>query len=263
MEIAIMITVRNILVLAAAGALVACASGGGSGGGQTSKRVQAIQAAIASPDRPAKDRDEDAKRKPVEVMSLSGVAPGQRVIDIFSSGGWYAELLARTVGPKGQVYAQNPPSVLKRFGDKAIVERLANNRLPNVVRWDKEVNALDLAPNSFDGAMINLVFHDLQWISQDVPGFLKDLHGALKRGAWVAVIDHSAPAGTRDSFAKDPRGQHRIDEAFTRELFEAAGFKLTTTSDILRNPADDRQKSFFAPDMRDKLTDKFIHIYRK
>lgn len=240
--------------------LVACTSNSAP---QPSKRVLAIQAAVASADRPAKDRDEDAKRKPAEVLALTNIQPGQRVIDIFSAGGWYAEILSRTVGPKGQVYAQNPPSVLKRFGDKAIVERLANNRLPNVLRWDKEPNELDLAPNSFDGAMINLVFHDLFWISKDVPAFLVDLHKALKKGAWVAVIDHTAPAGTRDSFAKDPRGQHRIDEAYTRELFEAAGFKLTTSSDLLRNSADDRQKAFFAPDMQGKTTDKFIQIYRK
>ena len=257
-------TLRNLLAMVAAIALVACASTGGGGGApRLTRQAQAIQAAVASPDRPAKDRDEDVKRKPVEVMTLAGVAPGQRIIDIFSSGGWYAELLSRVVGPKGRVYAQNPPSVLKRFGDKAITERLANNRLPNVVRLDKEPNALELAPNSLDGAMINLVFHDLQWITQDVPGFLGDLHQALKKNAWVAVIDHAAPAGTRDSFAKDPRGQHRIDEAFTRGLFEAAGFKLAATSDILRNPADDRQKAFFAPEMRDQLTDKFIYIYRK
>lgn len=254
-------TMRNLLAMAAAIALVACASEGGAP--KPTRQAQAIRAAVDSPDRPAKDRDEDAKRKPVEVMTLAGVAPGQKVIDIFAAGGWYTELLSRVVGPKGRVYAQNPPSVLKRFGDKAIIERLAGDRLPNVVRLDKEPNALELAPNSLDGAMINLVFHDLQWITQDVPGFLGDLHKALKKGAWVAVIDHAAPAGTRDTFAKDPRGQHRIDEAFTRELFEAAGFRLAATSDILRNPADDRQKAFFAPEMRDRLTDKFIYIYRK
>ncbi len=253
---------RSSLIFCAMVALAACASGPSSDGAP-SKRVQAIQAAVASPDRLAKDRDEDAKRKPVEIMTLTGVAAGQRVIDIFSAGGWYAELLSRAVGPKGQVYAQNPPSVLKRFGDKAIVERLANNRLPNVVRWDKEVNEMALAPASFDGAMINLVFHDLHWISKDVPGFLTDLHKAMKQGAWVAVIDHSAPAGSRDSFAKDPRGQHRIDEAFTRQMFETAGFKLAASSDILRNAADDRQKAFFAPELKDVATDKFIQIYRK
>jgi predicted methyltransferase len=256
-----MSSLRKLAVSIVAVTLAACAGSGAAG--KPSKRVQAIEAAVASPDRPVKDRDEDSKRKPAQVLTMTGVAPGQRVIDIFSSGGWYAELLARSVGPQGQVYAQNPPSVLKRFGDKAIIERLANNRLPNVVRWDKEVNDMDLADSSFDGAMINLVFHDLLWISQDVPDFLADLHKALKKGAWIAVIDHAAPAGTRDSFAKDPRGQHRIDEAYTRELFEAAGFKLNATSDIMRNPADDRQKSFFAPEMRTQQTDKFIHIYRK
>jgi predicted methyltransferase len=237
----------SALLIAGLGLLAACA--GGPGGSEVSRRAQAIEAALASPDRPAKDREQDAQRRPAEVLALTSIEPGQRLIDIFSAGGWYAEILARTVGPQGQVYAQNPPSVL--------------NRVPNIVRWDKELNALDLAPGSFDGAMINLVFHDLLWISQDVPGFLRDLNRALKKGAWVAVVDHSAPAGTRDAFAKDPRGQHRIDEAYTRELFEAAGFKLVTSSDMQRNAADDRQKAFFAPEMQGKQTDKFIHIYRK
>jgi predicted methyltransferase len=251
----------SALLIAGLGLLAACA--GGPGGSEVSRRALAIEAALASPDRPAKDREQDAQRRPAEVLALTSIEPGQRLIDIFSAGGWYAEILARTLGPQGQVYAQNPPSVLKRFGDKAIVERLAGNRVPNIVRWDKELNALDLAPGSFDGAMINLVFHDLLWISQDVPGFLRDLNRALKKGGWVAVVDHSAPAGTRDAFAKDPRGQHRIDEAYTRELFEAAGFKLVTSSDMQRNAADDRQKAFFAPEMQGKQTDKFIHIYRK
>jgi predicted methyltransferase len=242
--------------------LVACSSGG-SATSKSSPKQEMLAAAVANAGRSTADRDQDAKRRPTEVLALTQIAAGQRVIDIFSAGGWYAEILAYAVGPNGQVYAQNPPSVLKRFGDKPITERLANNRLPNVVRWDREMNDLQLGPASFDGAMINLVFHDLFWIAQDVPAFLNDLHMGLKKGAWVAVIDHSAPIGTRDAMAKDPRGQHRVDEVFTRELFEKAGFKLVGESQMMRNPSDDRQKAFFAPELREQQTDKFIQIYRK
>ena len=167
------------------------------------------------------------------------------------------------VGPKGHVLAQNPPSVLARFGDKPITERLANNRLPNVERLDKPLNEMGLKAASLDGALANLVFHDFYWITPNVDGVLTDLHAALKPGAWVAVIDHSAPAGTRESFAKDVRGQHRIDEEFVKERFAKAGFVLEAESDVLRYPADDRKEAFFAPSMQGKTTDKFVLRFRR
>jgi predicted methyltransferase len=227
------------------------------------QRNAAIQAAVDSPDRPAKDREQDAKRLPADMLRFSGVAPGQKVIDLFSAAGWYAELLSRTVGPTGEVYLQNPPSIFQRMGDKGVVERLAGNRLPNAVRWDKPMNDMDLPAEHFDGAMINLVFHDFFWLSQDVDDILADLNKGLKHGAWVVVIDHSAPAGSLDSFAKDPRGQHRIDEALTKEKFLKAGFVLEAQSDLLRNAADDRQNAFFAPAMQGKVTDRFALRFRK
>jgi predicted methyltransferase len=254
-------SLRNFLAGAAlCAALAACATTSQPG---AAARDAAVRAAVENPGRPAKDREQDARRLPVEVMRFAGVAPGQKVIDLFSAGGWYAELLSRTVGPKGEVYMQNPPSIFQRMGDKAVVERLAGNRLPNVMRWDKPLNDMDLPAGHFDGAMINLVFHDFFWLSQDVDDILADLNKSLKKGAWVAVIDHAAPAGSLDSFAKDPRGQHRIDEDLAKQKFARAGFVLEAESDLMRNAADDRQKAFFAPEMQGKATDKFVLRFRK
>jgi len=224
-------------------------------------REAAVRAAVDHPDRSAKDRAQDEKRRPVDIMLFAGVAPGQKVIDLFSAGGWYAELLARAVGPGGQVYLQNPADV--RMGAKDVDARLANDRLPNVVRWDKNMNDMALPPAYFDGAMINLVFHDFFTLSKDVDDVLADLHAGLKRGAWVVVVDHSAPAGTGASFATDPRGAHKIDEALVKAMFAKAGFKLEAELDLFRNPADDRQKSFFAPEMQGRTTDKFVLRFRK
>ncbi|MEZ5564506.1 MAG: hypothetical protein R3F24_02870 [Gammaproteobacteria bacterium] len=245
--------------------LVGCAGSGTTTHKPASPAVReaAIKAAINNPDRPVKDHEQDVKRKPADVLAFSGIEPGQKVIDMMSAGGWYAELLSRVVGPTGQVYMQNPPSVLERNGGKAVVERLANNRLPNVVRWDKPLNDMQLPGNYFDGAMINLVFHDFYSISTDVDDVLADLYKALKKGAWVVVVDHAAPVGTGNSFATNPRGQHRIEEAFAKAAFTRAGFKLDGESSVLRNPADNRQKAFFAPEMKGINTDKFVVRFRK
>jgi len=225
----------------------------------------AIQAALDNADRPAKDRERDEGRKPGLVLEFIGVRPGQTLIEYFAAGGITAEILARAVGPQGKVYMQNPPWVLERPNMvKAAGDRVAGNRLPNVVRVDKPLEALGLPPNSVDGAVMNLVFHDMFWLSDDVPKVLADLHRTLKPGGFVGVIDHAAPAGTGPAYAKDrDNGQHRIDEDYARRMFLDAGLVLEAESDVLRNKEDDRQKPFFAPEMQGRTTDRFVLRFRK
>ena len=62
----------------------------------------AIDAAIASPERPAADRDQDERRKARNVLEFSGVESGMTILDAFSAGGYYTELLARVVGPRAE-----------------------------------------------------------------------------------------------------------------------------------------------------------------
>lgn len=223
----------------------------------------AISAAVDSKDRPQADRALDAARKPVEMLKFFGIGPGMKILDLFAGGGWYTELEARVTGPKGEVYAQNPPEYLKRFSDKAIAARLADKRLPTVVRWDRTLDALELPKAHFDGAVANDVFHDFFWLAKDVDAVVRQVYDSLKPGGFVAIIDHSAPAGTGDTFARSMEGQHRIDEALVKEKMLKAGFTLAAQSQLLRNPDDDRTKAFFAPEMKGKNTDKFALLFRK
>ena len=222
-----------------------------------------INAAVDSPDRPEADRKLDAARKPKEMLAFFGVKPGMKLVDLFTGRGWYAELEARVAGPKGEVYAQNPPEFLEKFGDKDITERLAGNRLPTVKRWDKSMDALELPAGHFDGVVANDVFHDFFWLSKDVDGVVKQVYAALKPGGFFAIVDHAAPAGTGDTYAKSRDGQHRIDEELVKQMLAKAGFKLEAESNLLRNPEDDRSKPFFAPEMKGKNTDKFALLFRK
>ncbi len=224
----------------------------------------AIQAAVDSQDRLPKDRSRDANRHYAELLEFFGVRPGMTVIELFAAGGNTAEVLARTVGPTGKVYMQNPEWFYERATQKPVEERLANDRLPNVVRLDKPLNDLGLAPESLDGAVAFMVLHDFFWLSQDVPDVLADLHKALKPGGWFAVVDHSAPTGTGIEQAKDrDHGTHRIEEAYVKQLFADAGFVLTASNDVLRNPADDRSKPFYDESFKGKSTDRFVLKFTK
>jgi predicted methyltransferase len=224
----------------------------------------AIQAAVDSQERLPKDRARDDNRHYAEIMEFFGVRPGMTVIELFAAGGNTAEVLARAVGPEGKVYMQNPQFFYDRFGTQSVEERLANNRLPNVVRLDKPLDDLGLKPGSLDGAVAFMVLHDFFWLSQDVPDILADLYQALKPGGWFGVVDHSAPAGSgaRDAMDRD-KGPHRIDEAYVKKLFAAAGFVLEASNDVLRNPADDRTKPFYDQSFRGKSTDRFVLRFRK
>ena len=247
-------------------AIVACGTSSFAAAAESPTVHPAIQAAIDSPDRPEQDRKRDLNRHYGEMLEFFGVRPGQTLLELFAASGTTAEILARAVGSEGKVYAQNPAWFYERFpaGAKGMDERLANNRLPNVVRLDKPLNEMDLPAGTLDGAVANMVMHDFFWLSQDVPGVLKDVYTALKPGGWFGIVDHAAPVGTgaRDALDRD-NGPHRIDEEYVKKIMTEAGFVLETSSDALRNPEDDRTKPFFAPEMKDKDTDRFVLRFRK
>lgn len=221
--------------------------------------------AVAAEARPENDLRRDALREPAAVLRELAIGDERHVLDAGTGGGYYAELLARVTGPESRVYAQNPQAIYDLFGDEGLRKRLADNRLPNVIRWDREMTALDLDDGSLDLVFFHLIYHDMYWI---YPGRMAEVHAELMRvlrpGGRVVIIDHAAPIGSRDTHALKREGEiHRIDEDYVREVLEAAGFEFVSASDRLRNPEDDRTQAFFSADLRGKKTDRFMHVYRK
>ena len=226
----------------------------------------ALDAAFASAERPQKDSEQDERRKSREVLTFLGVQPGMRVIDLFSAGGYNTELLARTVGVKGQVIAYNNPPYAK-FAAKGIAERYANGRLGNVRQLTAEVDELELPPNSLDAALCVMSYHDAYWRPADGTWkrtdpelLLSKLYKALKPGAAVVVQDHVAKPGGDTSKVVDEL--HRIDPAVVKRDFERAGFTFDAESDVLEHPADDHTKQVFDESVRGK-TDQFVYRFRK
>jgi predicted methyltransferase len=226
----------------------------------------ALEAAFASPDRPKADVEQDARRKSRDVLAFLGVEPGMRVIDVFAAGGYNTELLARTVGVKGQVLAYNNPAYFK-FAEDAIARRYADGRLGNVRQLTAEVDELKLPSAAYDAALLVMCYHDTYWRPAD-GGFdrtdphllLEKLYGALKPGGVVVVQDHAANAGGDP--AKVAGQLHRIDPELVRRDFKRAGFEFEARSDVLANPADDHAKPVFDEAVRGH-TDQFVFRFRK
>ena len=226
--------------------------------------MSVYEAAVANPLRPEADRARDAARKPAEVLEFAGIEPGMTVLDMFSGGGWYAEVIAHVVGDDGRVIAHSNEAY-KRFVGDALEERFGAGRVANTEILMAENNHLTLEENSLDAIMLALSFHDLYhvdleggWELMDGPVFLAELKKGLKPGGIVAIVDHTAAAGsppeTGDSL-------HRIDPALVVANMEAAGFVYEASSDILGNPDDDLTNSVFAEEIRGK-TDRFVKRFR-
>jgi len=230
----------------------------------TEANVSIYDLAIASDARPDSDRDRDAGRQPAAILEFMGVEPGMTVLDIFTGGGYYAEIIAGVVGPEGKVIAHSNQAYLAFVGD-AFNERFGSGRLMNVEVLMAENNELSLEADSLDAVMLVLSFHDLYhsdaengWQQIDGPAFLAELKKGLKPGGTVAVIDHYAEAGA----SVETGGTiHRIDPVIVIADMEAAGFTLDGQSDILRNPDDDLGKIVFAPELRGK-TDRFVMRFK-
>jgi len=224
-----------------------------------------IAAAVASPERSAKDRERDARDKPAELLAFAGVKPGMKVADVFGGGGYWSEIFSHAVGPSGSVTLVNNEGYAN-FAKDDIKARIAGGRLKEVKQLVGPTNNLGLGKEQYDLIEIFMSYHDLYWVDEkegwpkiDADNFLKQLHTALKPGGKLLIVDHAAKAGTGSSAAQD---LHRIDEEFAKKDFTSHGFKLEKTWDGLRNSADDHTKQVFDPAVRGK-TDRFTQLYVK
>lgn len=227
---------------------------------------EAIAASIASSERPQADREQDAWRKPDIILTVLGARPGMHVIDYLAADGYYSELLARIVGPKGKVIVYNNGGYAGFIGQK-LVQRFANKRVPNTVLKVAEISDLKLAANSLDAALFVMSYHDVYYTPRsykapmgNAPEMVGALFDALKPGGVVVVEDHVAQAGSDP--ADTVQKLHRIDPDAVKRVFEQAGFKFDVEDNSLRNPADDHTKLVFDPAIRHK-TDQFIYRFRK
>jgi predicted methyltransferase len=218
------------------------------------KPSAAVTAAVADAGRPDADKARDANRKPAEVVAVSGLKPGDSVIELGSGGGFYTRILAKTVGPNGKVYpivGAQPPGAAARLKPLA-------DAYPNIQIVTDDMTKLTNVPQKVDMVWTTDKYHDFHYLT-DMAAFNKAVFDALKPGGIFLVEDHAAATGAGATVTGT---LHRIEPATVRQEVTAAGFKLVRTSDVLANPADNHTGANAEKDIRGK-TDRFIMVFQK
>lgn len=224
-----------------------------------------IATAVANPARSQDNLKLDESRKPAEVLRFFGLKSGMHVLDIFGGNHYWAEIIAPVVGPKGSETVWEPAQF---FTDKGKADFAAfAAKQPNVSLITSPLEAPDFGKDKYDFAIFNLNYHDLyvDFSKRNVPQieprqWLKALYAAMKPGGVVGVIDHVA-SSNKDTRAT-ANALHRIDPNVLKADFESVGFKVSGTSDLLRNPADNHSLKVFDPSIRSK-TDRVVIKFRK
>ncbi len=222
---------------------------------------EAVAAAVANPQRPAEDLAKDADRKPAQVLTFFDIKPGMTVLDLFSGGGYYTEILNSLVGEDGKVIAHTNEAYIP-FSGEIYQTRYVDGRLAQTETIISEADDIELKENSLDAAIMVLVWHDFLyaapdsgWNSIDETLLLEKLCVAMKPGAVLGLIDHAASSG--GEAAEVAENLHRIDPQVVKGSFSKSCFTLKAEAGFLANSDDDHSLNVFNKSIKGK-TDRFV-----
>jgi predicted methyltransferase len=223
-----------------------------------------IAAAVADSSRPDADKTRDANRKPAETLAFTGVKPGAQVAELLPGGGYFTRLFSKAVGSSGHVYALVPAPLADAPADvpdfAARVKAIAAD--PNYANVSVVVEPFSklAVPVPVDLVWTSQNYHDLHnFPGLDVGVFNKMVFDDLKPGGIYLILDHTAEEG---SGGRDTKTLHRIDPETVKKEVLAAGFVFVGSSNLLRQPSDNRSLKVFDPSVRGK-TDQFILKFRR
>jgi predicted methyltransferase len=223
-----------------------------------------VTRALSDPLRPPAQVSLDGVRKPGEVITFSGLKPGDRVADFMAGNAYFTRIFSKIVRSRDHVYAVLPTEQLAHCapdevaGTNAVEHDLSYSNV-TVLRTPAEQFVV---PAQLDLVWLSQDYHDLHdkfMQPTDVGRFNAAVFRALKTGGIYLIIDHAASAG---SGTRDTETLHRIDPDAIRSEVTAAGFVLDAESDVLRNPGDTHELAVFDPAVRHR-PDQVVLKFRK
>jgi len=155
------------------------------------------EAAINDATRPEADRARDAERRPAELLALSGVKPGDSVVEVWPGPGYWTRLFSSAVGKSGRVLAYVPRETVPfRYKPLQLARATAAEPGRDNVAVSNQALAMPIEAKRADIAWTAQNYHDLHNIpGLDIGTFNRNIFRALKPGGTYVVIDHAAPAG--------------------------------------------------------------------
>lgn len=248
----VMKTVTLALAAAALASLAACASATASKDAAAEKPAKvdlALADAVGGAWRTPSNVTRDQWRKPADALSFWGLKPGMTVLELQPGGGYWTEILAPYARKTNGQYVATAadlgnPELSQgaregrarfeaRFADEALYGKVA------YVNFGAKTTSLG-APASVDFVLNGRNIHN--WMAAGtLDQVLAQAFAVLKPGGVLAIEEHRNAEGT----AQDPKAASGyVTEAFVIDAATRAGFTLAARSEVLANPADDRDHPF-------------------
>jgi len=158
-------------------------------------------------------------QRPDQIMDVLGIADGSAVADIGAGSGWFTIKLARRIGPRGRVYAQD----VQREMLDAIRRRVSREGLQNVETRLGAGTLPNLPVGALDAVLVVDAYQEVN--AEDRVAFLKNLARALKPGGRIGIVNYKPGKG-------GPGPALRVDRANVEADAGAAGLRVEARENL-------------------------------
>jgi arsenite methyltransferase len=157
--------------------------------------------------------DRDLWQRPDQIMDAMGIADASVVADIGAGSGWFTIRLARRVGPRGLVYAED----VQKEMINAILRRVTREGLANVRTVLGLKNDPNLPQDSLDAALMVDAYYEIE----NRVAVLSSLARALKPQGRIGVVGFKL-----DGTGPGPSLEERVSPDVVVKDAEQAGLRL-------------------------------------
>ena len=167
-------------------------------------------------DRPERELEEE----PDKALDAIKLERGTTVADVGAGSGYFTTRMASRVGPSGRVYAVDIQPEMLRL----LAQRLANERIANVIPVLGTIDDPKLPPAAFDLILLVDVYHEFS----EPQRMLRHMRTALKPGGRLVLLEYR-----KEDPAVPIRPEHKMSVAEARLEVEAEGFRLARIDEAL------------------------------
>ena len=166
--------------------------------------------------------DRDKWQKPDQIMDALNIADGSTVADIGAGAGWFTIRLARRVGPRGKVYAQD----VQREMLEAIRRRVAKEGLENVETRLGKGSDPNLPASALDAVLVVDVYPEVE----DRVTLLRNLSASLEANGRIGIVNYKPGKGGP---GPAPDEGLRVDASAVEADARAAGLRVLSRETFL------------------------------
>ena len=169
--------------------------------------------------------DRDKWQKPDQIMDALNIADGSAVADTGAGAGWFTIRLARRVGPRGIVYAQD----VQREMLEAIRRRVAKEGLENVQTRLGQGSDPNLPASSLDAVLVVDVYPEVE--ADHRVRFLQNLTASLKPNGRIGIVNYKPGQGGPGPSSADEG--LRVDASVVEQDAATAGLRVLSRETFL------------------------------